>query len=190
MSKIRPKVEELEAKMDSATANKQLIDQLPKIAQHPDQLEILFDAASFRERLLKEIAEAKSRIYIVALYLQDDEAGRLVLDALYQAKQANPSLDVKVFVDWHRAQRGLIGADKSDGNARLYRQFAEKYRHKIEVLGVPIRNREVFGVLHLKGFIIDDKVIYSGASLNDVYLEQHTRYRYDSYHIINNNNST
>lgn len=188
MSKIRPRVEELEAKMDSATANKQLIDQLPKIAHHPDQLEILFDAASFRERLLKEIAEAKSRIYIVALYLQDDEAGRLVLDALYQAKQTNPSLDVKVFVDWHRAQRGLIGADKSDGNAALYHQFAEKYQHKIDVLGVPIRNREVFGVLHLKGFIIDDKVIYSGASLNDVYLAQHTRYRYDRYHIINNKN--
>ncbi|MDD1796376.1 CDP-diacylglycerol--serine O-phosphatidyltransferase [Enterovibrio makurazakiensis] len=170
--------------MDSATANKQLIDQLPKIAHRPDQLETLLDAASFRERLLHEIAQAKSRIYLVALYLQDDEAGRSILDALYEAKQKNPRLDVKVLVDWHRAQRGLIGAEKSDGNAGLYREYSEKYAHKVDILGVPVRNREVFGVLHLKGFIIDETVIYSGASLNDVYLAQHDRYRYDRYHVI------
>lgn len=171
--------------MVSATANKQLIDQLPKIAQRPDQLETLLDAMTFRERLLHEIARAQHRIYLVALYLQDDDAGRTILDALYNAKQKNPSLDVKVLVDWHRAQRGLIGADKSDGNAALYRKYAEKYPHKIDVLGVPVRNREVFGVLHLKGFVFDDTVVYSGASLNDVYLAQHDRYRYDRYHVIN-----
>ncbi|MGR5243170.1 CDP-diacylglycerol--serine O-phosphatidyltransferase, partial [Photobacterium damselae] len=75
--------------------------------------------------------------------------------------------------DWHRAQRGLSGAAKSDGNAALYREFSGKYTQNIEILGVPVRNREVFGVLHLKGFIIDDKVIYSGASLTDVYLAEH-----------------
>ncbi len=171
--------------MDSATANKQLIDQLPKIAHRPEQLETLLEAASFRERLLHEIAHAKYRIYLVALYLQDDEAGRTILDALYDAKQKNPTLDIKVLVDWHRAQRGLIGAVKSDGNAALYREYAEKFTHKIDVLGVPVRNREVFGVLHLKGFVFDDTVIYSGASLNDVYLAQHDRYRYDRYHVIN-----
>lgn len=174
--------------MVSATANKQLIDQLPKIAQRPDQLETLLDAMTFRERLLHEIAHAQHRIYLVALYLQNDDAGRTILDALYDAKQKNPSLDVKVLVDWHRAQRGLIGADKSDGNAALYREYAEKYPHKIDVLGVPVRNREVFGVLHLKGFVFDDTVVYSGASLNDVYLAQHDRYRYDRYHVINSKN--
>ena len=41
------------------------------------------------------------------------------------------------------------------------------------------------GVLHLKGMIIDDQVLYSGASLNDVYLHRHQRYRLDRYHLIN-----
>ncbi|WP_419209192.1 CDP-diacylglycerol--serine O-phosphatidyltransferase [Photobacterium leiognathi subsp. mandapamensis] len=172
--------------MDSAIANRQRIEQLPCIAHKPENLETLFDANSFRERLYREIKSAKKRIYLVALYLQDDEAGRGVLTALYEAKQHNPELDIKVLVDWHRAQRGLIGAAQSDGNAALYREYAEKYTHKIDVLGVPVRNREVFGVLHLKGFVIDDKVIYSGASLNDVYLAQHDRYRYDRYHVIQN----
>ncbi|HIF9391930.1 TPA: CDP-diacylglycerol--serine O-phosphatidyltransferase [Photobacterium damselae] len=172
--------------MDSAIANTQRIEHLPCIAHKPENLETLFDASSFRERLLQEISQAKHRIYLVALYLQDDDAGRKILTALFEAKQQNPDLDIKVLVDWHRAQRGLIGAAKSDGNAALYREFSEKYTHNIEILGVPIRNREVFGVLHLKGFIIDDKVIYSGASLNDVYLAEHERYRYDRYHVIHN----
>jgi CDP-diacylglycerol--serine O-phosphatidyltransferase len=41
-------------------------------------------------------------------------------------------------------------------------------------------------VLHLKGFIIDDTLLYSGASLNDVYLHQHDKYRYDRYQLIRN----
>ncbi|MDV5172047.1 CDP-diacylglycerol--serine O-phosphatidyltransferase [Photobacterium rosenbergii] len=172
--------------MDSAIANKQRIEQLPCIAHKPEDLETLLDAGSFRERLHQEISKAKARIYLVALYLQDDDGGRGILTALYEAKQANPELDIKVLVDWHRAQRGLIGADKSDGNAALYREFSEKYEHQIDILGVPVRNREVFGVLHLKGFVVDDKIIYSGASLNDVYLAQHQRYRYDRYHVIHN----
>jgi len=44
----------------------------------------------------------------------------------------------------------------------------------------------VLGVLHLKGFVFDDTLLYSGASLNDVYLQNETRYRYDRYHVIKN----
>ena len=41
------------------------------------------------------------------------------LAALHAAKKAQPQLDVAIFVDWHRAQRGLIGKAKSAGNAAL-----------------------------------------------------------------------
>lgn len=51
---------------------------------------------------------------------------------------------------------------------------------------MPINTREALGVLHFKGFIIDDCVLYSGASLNDVYLHQHDKYRYDRYQCIRN----
>ena len=43
--------------------------------------------------------------------------------------------------------------------------------------GVPINTREVFGVLHIKGFVFDDTVLYSGASINNVYLQQQDKYR-------------
>lgn len=160
--------------------------QLPTIAQDPDKFEVLLSAQEFRTRLLSAINNAEKRIYLVALYLEDDEGGREILDALYQAKQKNPNLDIKVCVDWHRAQRGLIGADVSDGNARLYKEYSRKYEHHVPILGIPIRAKEVFGVLHLKGFIIDSSVIYSGASLNNVYLHYLDRYRFDRYHVLTN----
>ncbi len=160
--------------------------QLPTIAQNPDKFEVLLSAQEFRVRLLNEIARATTRISLVALYLEDDEAGREILTALYEAKQKNPELDVSVCVDWHRAQRGLIGAESSEGNAAMYKEFAEKYQHPVPVYGIPVRGKEVFGVLHLKGFIIDDNVIYSGASLNNIYLNYHDRYRFDRYHVLNN----
>ncbi|NVN82332.1 MULTISPECIES: CDP-diacylglycerol--serine O-phosphatidyltransferase [unclassified Vibrio] len=160
--------------------------QLPTIAQNPDKFEVLLSAQEFRTRLLDEISRATTRISLVALYLEDDEAGREILTALYEAKQKNPELDVSVCVDWHRAQRGLIGAESSEGNAAMYKEFAEKYQHSVPVYGIPVRGKEVFGVLHLKGFIVDDSVIYSGASLNNIYLNYHDRYRFDRYHVLNN----
>lgn len=160
--------------------------QLPTIAQNPDKFEVLLSAQEFRTRLLDEISRATTRISLVALYLEDDEAGREILTALYEAKQKNPDLDVSVCVDWHRAQRGLIGAESSEGNAAMYKEFAEKYQHPVPVYGIPVRGKEVFGVLHLKGFIVDDSVIYSGASLNNIYLNYHDRYRFDRYHVLNN----
>ncbi|MFA0115801.1 CDP-diacylglycerol--serine O-phosphatidyltransferase [Vibrio sp. 10N.261.46.E11] len=160
--------------------------QLPTIAQNPDKFEVLLSAQEFRARLLDEISRATTRISLVALYLEDDEAGREILTALYEAKQKNPELDVSVCVDWHRAQRGLIGAESSEGNAAMYKEFAEKYQYSVPVYGIPVRGKEVFGVLHLKGFIVDDSVIYSGASLNNIYLNYHDRYRFDRYHVLNN----
>ncbi len=167
-------------------SNRNLFNQLPTIAQDPAQFETLFTARDFRERLIKAIREASKRIYLVALYLEDDEAGREILSELYAAKQRIPDLEVKICVDWHRAQRGLIGSAPGDTNATMYQEFADKYQHKIPVYGVPVRGREVFGVLHLKGFIIDDSVIYSGASLNNIYLNYKERYRFDRYQVIGN----
>ncbi|RTZ14673.1 CDP-diacylglycerol--serine O-phosphatidyltransferase [Vibrio aquaticus] len=163
-----------------------LFEQLPTLAQDPAQFETLYAARDFRTRLIEAIRQASKRIYLVALYLEDDEAGREILTELYHAKQRNPGLDINVCVDWHRAQRGLIGAEPGETNAAMYKSFAENHEHKIPVYGIPVRGREVFGVLHLKGFIVDDQVIYSGASLNNIYLNYKDRYRFDRYHVLNN----
>ncbi|MGL5338578.1 MAG: CDP-diacylglycerol--serine O-phosphatidyltransferase, partial [Aeromonas veronii] len=170
--------------MHSSAHYRQLLARLPQIAVAADQFEVLYSAQDFKRRTLALIASATRRIYLVALYLQDDEAGREILSALYAAKQRNPALDIKLFVDFHRAQRGLIGKGKQGGNHLMYQAMAAEHEHQIEIYGVPVKGRELLGVLHLKGFIFDDVVLYSGASLNDIYLHQQDRYRFDRYHQI------
>jgi len=160
------------------------LESLPLFAVPADAIDVLRDPAAFRGELLRLIAHASRRIVIVTLYLQDDDGGREVLDALYAAKARQPSLQISVFVDWHRAQRGLIGRQKSAGNVGMYREYAARFGAGVEIYGVPVQNRELLGVLHLKGFVIDDAVLYSGASLNDVYLMRHGRYRLDRYHLL------
>lgn len=157
---------------------------LPSFAVPAEAVEILDGPEAFRLTLLRLIAQAQRRIVICALYLQDDDAGREVLDALYAARDRAPSLQIEVYVDWHRARRGLIGKGRSEGNAAMYRAYAERLGPGVAIWGVPVQSRELFGVLHLKGFVIDDAVLYSGASLNDVYLARHGRYRLDRYHLI------
>ncbi|MET1080506.1 MAG: CDP-diacylglycerol--serine O-phosphatidyltransferase [Pseudomonas sp.] len=167
-------------------AKRSVLAHLPGFPLAADAVEILDSAADFRRCLLERIARAERRISLAALYLQDDEAGREVLEALYAAKASRPALEIVVLVDWLRAQRGLIGAGKQPGNAAWYQ--AERLAHGCEVpiYGVPVQTRELFGVLHLKGFVIDDCVIYSGASLNNVYLHKFERYRHDRYHLLHN----
>ena len=151
-----------------------------------DAITILPGTADYRRCLLEKIAAATQRIYIIALYLQQDEAGQEILDALYAAKAARPALDVVVLVDWFRAQRGLIGAGRQPGNSTWYQAQNLEYEHEVPVYGVPVQTRELFGVLHLKGSVVDDEVIYSGASINNVYLHKLDKYRLDRYHLVRN----
>lgn len=160
--------------------------QLAYIPQPAYDIEFLANPQQFKQQIIALIQQAQHRIYITALYWQLDEGGQEIYAELLKAKQRNPNLDIKVLVDWHRAQRNLLGAAKSTTNADWYSEQREK-NHLPEIFfGVPINTREVFGVLHIKGFVFDDTVLYSGASINNVYLHQLDRYRYDRYQKIHN----
>ncbi len=160
------------------------LQQLPSIPVKADAYSILESPKRCHHRILELIKTAKTRILLAALYLQDDEAGREVLEALYQAKKNNPKLYIRVYVDFHRAQRGLIGKGPSLGNSELYYKMAKDFETPPAIYGVPVKKREIFGVMHLKGFVFDDIVLYSGASINNVYMNYGERYRLDRYHEI------
>lgn len=153
-----------------------------------DSFSIISSANAYKTALLNNIAMAKRRIYITALYFEDDNAGREIFSALIAQKQRYPDLVIKLFVDFHRAQRGLIGDKTSLGNRAFYQSMTEQYGDLIEVYGVAVKRKELFGVLHLKGMIFDDTVLYSGASVNNVYCHQLEHYRADRYHVIENQN--
>lgn len=157
---------------------------MPFLPLQAEQVEFLFSPLEFKAQIIELIRQAKKRIYVTALYWQKDEAGQEILNEIYRVKQDHPELDVKILVDWHRGQRNLLGAEKSATNADWYCEQRQTYQLPDEpnmFFGVPINTREVFGVLHIKGFIFDDTVLYSGASINNVYLQQQDKYRYDRY---------
>lgn len=147
-------------------------------------VEIFSSPKQYKQQLLSLIANARRRIFITALYLQDDEAGREILHALYQAKEVTPDLSINIFVDFHRGQRGLIGEKESLGNRALYLSLAQQYDQKISIYGIGVKRKELFGVLHLKGMVFDDDLFYTGASINDIYMQQSSRYRLDRYYQI------
>ncbi len=167
--------------------HKQHLTKLPKIALLAEKINTLASPEEYRHTLTKLIENAKQRIYIVALYLEQDDAGKDILSSIYKTKETYPQLDIAIFVDWHRAQRGRIGEQAVNTNADWYCEVAEQYPDvDIPIYGVPVNTREALGVLHLKGCIIDNTLIYSGASINDVYLHKHDKYRYDRYQLIDN----
>ncbi|MDP2562028.1 CDP-diacylglycerol--serine O-phosphatidyltransferase [Psychrobium sp. 1_MG-2023] len=164
---------------------KQLLETLPSSSVSAADISVLLTAKDYLTQLLSLINSATTRIYITALYLENDEAGRLVVEHLIAAKQRCPELEIKVFVDFHRARRGLIGQKNSEGNAAFYRDIDIAHPDLIKFYGVAVKQRELFGVLHLKGLVIDDTLLYTGASINNIYLHYKERYRYDRYCTIN-----
>ena len=163
---------------------KQLLETSPKIAISSSDVSLLLTTKDYLKQLLTLIDTAMVRIYLTVLYLENDEAGRLLMDRLISAKQKNPQLEIKIFVDFHRARRGKIGQKDAENNTAFYREIDQKYPDYIQVYGVAVKQRELFGVLHLKGLVIDDILLYTGASINNVYLHYQERYRYDRYCAI------
>ncbi|URJ29858.1 CDP-diacylglycerol--serine O-phosphatidyltransferase [Blochmannia endosymbiont of Camponotus sp.] len=167
--------------------HKKFLIRLPKIVQRMDYFKILYSPKEFSNELLYAISRACNHICLVTLYLESDQGGKRIIDALFRVKQIRPKIKIRILVDWHRAKRSRIGSSKEYTNVDWYVDLVNKYPNtEIAIYGIPININEVLGVLHLKGFIIDDQILYSGASLSDEYLHVNTKYRYDRYHIIRN----
>lgn len=163
------------------------LNNLRKIPLDEQSVDCLYSSKCFKADLLKQIKNAKYRIYLTALYLEADEAGSEILMALYDAKRANNDLNITVCIDYHRAQRGLIGQKEATStNASWYQDVEKAQGLGVKVIGIPVKRKELFGVQHLKGFIFDETILYSGASFNNIYLHQGNRYRYDRYWLISN----
>jgi len=167
--------------------NLSFLKKMKKMPISSDKVKCLLTTQAFKTELFNQIHSATKRIYLAALYLEADEAGSEVLDALYEAKSRHPDIDIAICIDFHRAQRGLIGAKKGgDTNTTWYQKISALKGHGVKIFGLPVKRKELFGVQHLKGFIFDNRVLYSGASLNDIYLHQAQKYRLDRYWSIDN----
>lgn len=163
---------------------KLVLETLLRTAISPNDISVLLNPKDYLDQLLALINLATTRIYITVLYLENDDAGRLIIERLIVAKQKNPQLEIKIFVDFHRAHRKVNTQKYAKNNATFYREIDQEYPDFIQIYGVAIKRRELFGVLHLKGFVVDNTLLYTGASINNVYLHYQERYRYDRYWVI------
>ncbi|MFC6277162.1 CDP-diacylglycerol--serine O-phosphatidyltransferase [Psittacicella hinzii] len=152
---------------------------------HPEQ---------YQQKLVELISNAKQRILMNCLYLENDESGQVIMDALIAAVKQNPYLHVDIFMDLHRAQRSRMGEQKCQTNAAWYfKQLSQLNqdlvaqhqlaRNPINIHGVPCNALELFGVYHVKGYVFDNTLLYSGASINNNYCAYKT-YRQDRYQVI------
>eukprot|EP01060_Flectonema_neradi_P017545 TRINITY_DN2440_c0_g2_i1.p1 TRINITY_DN2440_c0_g2~~TRINITY_DN2440_c0_g2_i1.p1 ORF type:complete len:520 (+),score=72.92 TRINITY_DN2440_c0_g2_i1:107-1666(+) len=140
-------------------------------------VEILSSPKEFYESLLKEIATAEERIYIAALYLGVSDYCRKITQALGHRLKTNSHLKVTAVFDYGRGMRTENGISVLD----LFADLVEKYRERIDIRlfmvplcgaifrHAPATIREIAGVQHMKATVIDDKVMITGANLNDDY---------------------
>lgn len=168
--------------------HRQYLIELPKIKQFSKNIITIYNAQEFFNLLIDKISAAKKIIYLVVLYLEKDQAGLKILKTIYQAKKNNPNLEVAILVDWYRAHRTTLGNKKGITNADWYSYIATIYKNiNVPIYGIPINLNEALGVLHLKGFIVDNYVFYSGANISNAYLNEfNTRLRFDRYQMICN----
>ncbi|RIY31137.1 hypothetical protein CKF54_07475 [Psittacicella hinzii] len=154
----------------------------------------LHHPSQYRDKLLELISKAKKRILINCLYLENDQSGQEILNALIAAVKTNPQLKVDIFLDLHRAQRSRMGESQKVSNAHWYfqeladlnqelMQSQQLSREPINIYGVPCNARELFGVYHIKGLVFDDLILYTGASINNNYCAYQT-FRQDRYQLI------
>lgn len=174
--------------LNNLNKHQKFLIKLPKIIQKIENFKTLYSPKEFSNELFYAISKACHHIYLVTLYLENDQGGEKVIDALFQIKKIRPQIKIKILVDWNRAQRNRIGnISTTYTNIDWYNHIIKKYSGTdISIHGIPININEALGVLHLKGFIIDDQILYSGANLNNEYLHIYNKYRYDRYHLIRN----
>eukprot|EP00890_Picochlorum_soloecismus_P005576 jgi/Picsp_1/6019/NSC_03373-R1_phosphatidylglycerophosphate synthase 1 len=162
------------------------------IAVDAENVEILGDPRGFYESIRKGLADAKSRVVFVALYLGLHEGKEVeFLEGLKQAV-LNPRNHAKfqIVVDAQRSMRPvrckdggrpdlgskssvdvLVDQIMSSGRGNLSLSlFHSPLLRGILNRTLPPRVREIVGVQHMKIYIFDDTLILSGANISDSYL--------------------
>eukprot|EP01061_Rhynchopus_euleeides_P009069 TRINITY_DN18224_c0_g1_i1.p1 TRINITY_DN18224_c0_g1~~TRINITY_DN18224_c0_g1_i1.p1 ORF type:complete len:517 (+),score=157.97 TRINITY_DN18224_c0_g1_i1:57-1607(+) len=150
----------------------------PCFAVDSGNVQILHTPDEFYRSILKRLRSATERIVIAALYLGVTEKCRSIADAIDHAMSDNEQLTATILVDYGRGLRYENGVSVMT----LLTPLVEKYgahRVKVSMFMVPLCGaifrhapatiREIAGVQHVKGFVVDDDTLLTGANLNDDY---------------------
>lgn len=161
----------------------------PVFRARPEQLHLLASPCEFYTFLLDRIGAATSRVALATLYLGTGEAEASLVEALRGRMAATDgALQVHIHMDYLRGSRGFPRAASSLTTLQPLLAYPQvtlsMYRTPLLDGGwrrwVPHRWNEVFGLSHLKVFVIDQTVLITGANLSESYF----RDRADRYLCI------
>ncbi|KAM0688570.1 CDP-diacylglycerol--glycerol-3-phosphate 3-phosphatidyltransferase [Conglomerata obtusa] len=140
------------------------------------KLQFFSSPGEFYECLLKLMEESKEA-YISALFMSTQGKSEKLCDLILKRKKNDKK--TIIILDKNRAFRsdGLLDFIKQNELENLF-VFYETESNKM----LPYKMKEIFSVLHSKIYIFDDKILLSGANLNDAYFSN----RMDRYLLIKN----
>ena len=154
----------------------------PAYSVPADSITCLGSPSEFHQAILHHISQARSRVCLSALYLGTDPLSLQIVEALTDALQRNPQLQVHVLLDCLRATRQERGSGDSSvsvlsplvtgssGRAALSLFHSPKLSGMLKKV-LPPRWNETISLLHLKCLVFDDQLILTGANLSGSYFE-------------------
>jgi CDP-diacylglycerol--glycerol-3-phosphate 3-phosphatidyltransferase len=141
----------------------------PTFYTHGENITPLYQPSEFYSQLKQNILSAKERVFIAALYIGHSE--KELVDTLRLALEKTPTLKVHVLIDCLRGTR----VSKNESSATLLLPLIKEYPNQIQVSmyhtpdltgllkkTLPQRFNESIGLMHLKVYGFDNKVMLSG----------------------------
>eukprot|EP01084_Bolivina_argentea_P171571 297240_1 len=171
----------------------------PTFKCEADEIEILSNPNEFYELLIKNASNAEHRILISTLYIGEGDKEKHLVSTIENTLKSNKNLKFSMIMDYSRSTRNI-----DDNNSSLhtllplFNVFNNNCNKNVNInlfrtphlTGIynyfPERSKEIVGVHHIKAYIFDDKLIISGANLNETYLNN----RQDRYFIFTNKEIT
>ncbi|EUD67027.1 CDP-diacylglycerol-glycerol-3-phosphate 3-phosphatidyltransferase [Plasmodium inui San Antonio 1] len=162
-----------------------------KFAIREPKVRVLFSPTEFFDTLKGMFRSSKNRIVISCLYIGIGELEKELIVTIKNNKNIK-NLRVDVLLDKQRGTRpeGKLNESSVSVLSDLFSHggdinislFHNPLLGAILYNIMPYRANEAIGVMHMKAFIGDDRLILSGANLSDSYL----RNRQDRYILIEN----
>lgn len=168
-------------------------DSLPCFRLSGKQISVLTEPTQFFETLKVKARKSRKRILMASLYLGTGALEQELVEAINEGCQkslaeGNKDFEAHVLLDYTRGQRGP--ENSCTVLQPLLRNFPLNFRlslfHTPDLRGIlkkiiPDRYNETIGLHHMKIYLFDDSLIFSGANLSETYFTN----RQDRYILFN-----
>lgn len=152
------------------------------------KITIIHEPQVFYKTLVEKCENAKSRIILASLYIGVGKLENKLITTIHDNMKRNENLKVNILLDFTRGTRGEINSKSilmplvNENDSCCVSLYHTPALRGLTKKLAPARWNELFGLQHMKLYLIDDTVIISGANLSNDYFTN----RQDRYIMIEN----